>query len=221
VGVETAGFAGLTTEEAARVIREAGLQVCSAHTALPVGGRQNEVLDTARALGCTRIVSGLGERDYSDLDSLKRSCDRLNEALDVARRNGLTFGMHNHWWEYRHLPDGRRVDQVMLEHLDGGLLFEVDVYWVKTAGVDPVEVVQSLGRRAPLLHIKDGPAEIGQPMTAVGAGTLDVPAIIEAGQPHTEWLIVELDAHAGDMFTAVAQSYEYLVKRGLARGKQR
>ena len=54
---------------------------------------------------------------------------------------------------------------------------------------------------------------------AVGKGVIDVPAIVKAGEGHTEWLIVGLDQCATDMLTAVARSCEYLVRRGLACGK--
>jgi hypothetical protein len=56
-------------------------------------------------------------------------------------------------------------------------------------------------------------------MTAVGDGVVDVPAIVQAGKPATEWLIVELDRCATDMMAAVARSYSYLVVEGLARGR--
>ena len=47
---------------------------------------------------------------------------------------------------------------------------------------------------------------------------MDFPAIMEASMGTAEWLIVELDRCATDMMEAVAQSYDYLVGQGLARG---
>jgi sugar phosphate isomerase/epimerase len=79
--------------------------------------------------------------------------------------------------------------------------------------------VGRLGKRAPLLHIKDGPCVRGEPMVAVGDGTMDFSRIVEAGAGSTEWMIVELDACATDMVEAVEKSYHYLVRNGLAHGK--
>jgi sugar phosphate isomerase/epimerase len=221
VGVETAGFPkGTTASMARRLFDDLGLTVCSAHTPLPLGDRKNEALDLAAQLGCRRIVSGLGPEDFTTPDVIRHSCDRLNQANVIARENGLTFLMHNHGWEYQRLPDGRRVDEVMLTHLDSTLLFELDIYWVQTGGADPMEVVRALGSRALLLHVKDGPAVVGLPMTAVGEGTLDVPSILRASEGSAEWLIVELDACATDMLEAVEKSYRYLISRGLARGNK-
>jgi sugar phosphate isomerase/epimerase len=39
------------------------------------------------------------------------------------------------------------------------IFFEIDTYWVKVAGQNPPEIVKKFGKRAPLLHIKDGPAK--------------------------------------------------------------
>jgi hypothetical protein len=56
-------------------------------------------------------------------------------------------------------------------------------------------------------------------MLPLGAGVMDIPAIVAAGAGSTEWLIVELDASEMDMLAAVAESYRYLIERGLARGR--
>ena len=153
------------------------------------------------------------------MDLIKKTCDLFNEASAVAVSAGLTFGVHNHWWEYQQV-EGRWVYQVMLELLDPAIFFELDTYWIKTAGSDPAQVVKEFGKRAPMLHIKDGPCAKGQPMTAVGDGVMDFPSIVKAGAGITEWMVVEIDAVAGDMMQAVEKSYKYLVGAGLARGNK-
>ena len=57
-------------------------------------------------------------------------------------------------------------------------------------------------------------------MTAVGAGALDIPAIVATSRGTAEWLIVELDACATDMLTAVKASYQYLTEHELAKGRE-
>ena len=219
VGVEPAGFPGTTPAAAGELFRKLGLAVPSAHTKLPLGDDKSEVLETMAAIGCTRIVSGKGAEDFKTLDSIRRVCDLFNEASAVAQANGLAVGYHNHWWEFEAV-EGHMPYQVMLEHLDPSVFLQVDTYWVRTAGHDPVSVLKELGARAPLLHIKDGPAVQGQPMVAAGEGVMDFPAIIKASEATTEWLIVELDQCATDMMAAVEKSYTYLVGEGLARGKR-
>ena len=220
VGVEPIfDLPGTTITEAAKLFRELGLEVPGAHTPLPVGEVANRVLDYMAAMGCQRIVSGKGPDSFETMHLIKQTCGLFNEAQAVAAENGMEFGIHNHWWEFLQV-DGRYVYRVMLEHLEPGVFFELDTYWIKTAGVDPAKVVKEFGPRAPLLHIKDGPAVRDEPHVAVGDGVLDFPSIVQAGEDAAEWLIVELDHCATDMMVAVERSYQYLVEGGLARGNK-
>lgn len=210
-GVETAGFPNTTPAAAAQHFQSLGLVVAGMHSPLPLGDRQNEVLETADALGCRRLVLGSTPREeVSTFAGVQRLCDRLNEASLVAASRGLTLGVHNHWWEFERTSEGPYVYEILRQRLDPAIFFELDTYWIKTAGGDPVSIVAGFGSRAPLLHLKDGPAVRDEPMVALGDGILDFPAIIQAGRPHTEWLIVELDHCATDMLTAVERSFHYL-----------
>jgi sugar phosphate isomerase/epimerase len=211
-GVETAGFPGTTPEAAARLFQDLGLRVCSAHTPLPLGDRQGEVLDMMAALGCQRMICAyLSPDEYRSLEQIRHNCDMLNEANAVAVANGLSFGLHNHWWEFEPV-EGQYPYHLWLEHLDPAVFFEIDTYWVQTAGLDPAAVLKEFGERAPLLHIKDGPAVKEEPMTAVGEGVMDFPGILRAAGNHPEWLIVELDRCATDMLEAVTKSYRALAE---------
>jgi len=221
VGVEPIfNLPGATTVEAARLFRKLGLEVPSAHVPLPLGEDRRRVLDFMATLGCKRIISaGVGPERYATVDLIKQTCDLFNEAHAVAVENGMRFGIHNHWLEFQRV-EGRYIYQVMLEHLDPAIFFEIDVYWVRVAGFDPAKVVRELGPRVPLLHIKDGPAVRDEPQVAVGDGVLDIPSIVGAAKGTAEWLVVELDECATDMMEAVERSYEYLVREGLAHGNE-
>jgi sugar phosphate isomerase/epimerase len=220
IGVEPAGLYGGKVEDGARLFNDLGLTVCSAHMPLPLGAKKTEVLETMAALNCKRMVIGGTPRDLKTLDQVKQAADSFNEASAVAVENGLTFGIHNHWWEFGRVEDGRTAFEVLREYLAPAVLFEVDVYWVKTGGVDPAVLVKELGQRAPLLHLKDGPCLIDQPMVALGDGIVDLPGVVKAGEGSAEWLIVELDQCATDMLEAVKKSYRYLIEKGLAHGNK-
>jgi sugar phosphate isomerase/epimerase len=219
VGVETAGFpAGQTPAAAKRLFDDLGLTVCGAHSDLPLGDRRTRVLEDLAALGCQRLVCPWQPPDsfHSPAD-IQRVCALLNEAHTVARAHGLRLGYHNHWWEFESLA-GNTAHALMRSHLAPEVFFELDLYWIKVAGLDPASVLREVGPRAPLLHIKDGPAVKEAPMTAVGTGVLDYPAHLAASS--AEWLIVELDHCATEMLTAVEQSYHYLIDKGLAHGNR-
>ena len=220
LGVETAGVFGDSPAAAAKLFTELGLKVSSAHSPLPLGEKQQEVVDTLGALNCPRLVLPWQSPElFKSIDGIQRVCDALNEAVPIAKANGFSVGYHNHWFEYE-LLNNRVAADIMLEQLDPSIFLEVDVYWVQTAGQPPAEAVRRLGARAPLLHIKDGPCQLEVPMTAVGEGVMDIPGVIAASASSAEWLIVELDRCATDMLAAVRKSYDYLTGKGLARGTQ-
>jgi len=219
-GVETANLFGDSPAAAAKLFDKLDLTVTSAHGALPLGDKKQEVIDTMSALQCKRLVLPWQPPEmYTSFDGIRRVCDLLNEGAAVARANGFQVGYHNHWFEYQ-LWENRVPAEVLLECLDPDVFLEVDVYWVQTGGQNPVEVVRRLGSRAPLLHVKDGPCQIEAPMTALGEGVVDIPGVVAAGAGSTDWLIVELDRCATDMLEAVRKSYRYLIEKGLGRGNK-
>src|SRR5687767_2854293 len=229
--VETAFWPkGMSVIQAGNYLRAAGLAVISAHVELPIGDQKAVFIETAKALGCKKMIwHGWPEdKRYSTLDGTKELAGIYNEAGRFAKSNGLEFGIHNHWWEFRNKVDGRYVYEVLLESLDKDIFFEIDTYWVKVAGHDPATIIKKFGSRAPLLHIKDGPAKWDKnlaednpdPMVAVGKGTQDFPGIVKAANGNTEWMIVEMDKTATDVFEAIRESYDYLVKNNLGRGRK-
>jgi sugar phosphate isomerase/epimerase len=225
--VETAFWPdGITVQQAATHLRDAGLSVSSSHIEIPLGDKKKIFLETAAAYNCKRMIwHGWPEdKRYSSVDGTKELISIYNDAAAFAKANGLQFGLHNHWWEYRNKVGGRFVYELLLENLDKDIFFEIDTYWVKVAGQDPAEIVKKFGSRAQLLHIKDGPArwddnlpkDVPEPMTAVGKGTQNFPAIVKAADGNTEWMVVEMDKTAGDVFVALKESFDYLIGNKLA-----
>jgi len=226
--VETAFWPdNVSLQMAANYLQKAGLTVSSAHIEIPIGDKKQLMLDTAAAYNCKKMIwHGWPEdKRYSSLEGTMELISIYNDASRFARSHGLEFGLHNHWWEYRNKVGGRYVYEVLLENLDKEIFFEVDTYWVKVAGQDPVAIVKKLGERAPLLHIKDGPAKWNDslpkdnpdPMTSVGKGTQNFPAIVKAADGNTEWMVVEMDKTSGDVYVALKESYDYLVSHQMVK----
>jgi sugar phosphate isomerase/epimerase len=225
--VETAFWPeNISTRQAAKYLKDAGLNVSSCHIELPVGdNKKSAMLEVAESFNCKKMIwHGWPEdKRYSSLDGTKELIGIYNEANHFAKSHGLQFGLHNHWWEYRNKVGDRYVYQWLLESVDPDIFFEIDTYWVKVAGQDPAKIVAEFGKRARLLHIKDGPAKWNDelpkdnpdPMVAVGKGVQNFPAIVKAANGNTEWMVIEMDKTATDVYAAIRDSYEYLKKNGL------
>lgn len=221
VGVETAFFPeGFTAATAAHIIKANGLQIMAAHCELPLGDDQQRVLEMMATFGCELCVWHGWPRhdDYGSVDGVKRLAARYNQANAVAQAHGLRLGIHNHWWEFEPVGDSYPY-RILQAEMDASIFFEVDTYWVRTAGLDPAAVLRELGSRAPLLHIKDGPATPDGDMVAAGTGVMDLAAVFAAASS-PQWAVVELDRCATDMLTAVSQSYTTLTQNGWAYGKR-
>ncbi|MFQ6131172.1 MAG: sugar phosphate isomerase/epimerase family protein [Armatimonadota bacterium] len=218
-GVEFAGLHGMAPSEVKALVNDLGLEVASSHVALLTAENAEEVIEQERTLGNRRLVTSMGQNQLQTLDDCKRAAASLQQAADMAKQAGMEFGYHNHWWEF--LPvEGQLPHEILMSEAPDAFA-QLDVYWVAYGKADPVQVVRRYKDRAPLLHMKDGTLEEGAPHTAVGAGALDMPAIVGAtDESVTDWLIVELDHCATDMFQAVVDSYTYLTENGLAEGSK-
>jgi sugar phosphate isomerase/epimerase len=219
-GVEPAGFHELTPREFKLAVEDAGMAVSGAHVQLPEGSDANAVLDAQEEIGNrSLVVAFMPPARFADAGAIQKTADELNQANERVRARGMSLGYHNHYWEFENQVEGETAHAHLFRMLDPTVFAEVDTYWAQVGGADAAQVVAELGPRARLLHVKDGPADDPKaPMTAVGAGAMDVPAILCANDA-VEWHVVELDRCATDMFEAVEGSYRYLVENSLSRGR--
>lgn len=222
VGVEIAGFHGMSTHEFSSALANAGLQVASGHIGDLSSDPFTASLDELQEVGCTTVVGAfLPPASFADLDAIQRSADVLNAANARASARRIRFGYHNHWWEFETLIDGRSAWSHLVELLDPGVFIELDMYWATVGGADPVSVVGELGDRLRILHVKDGPADDPKnAMVAVGSGSVDVRGVLSAAGSRAHWHVVELDRCDTDMFDALADSYTFLTTNGLSSGRR-
>jgi len=222
-GVEYAGLQDLAAADVAKRVADLGMVSASAHMAVPAADNVSQIVDDAKALGVGYVVSGGGPSDFQTADTIKALADRFEAGAQLLAPHGIRLGYHNHWWEFDHQVDGRCPHDLLMSMAPGPFA-QVDTYWALFGGDDPVEVIRRNAGRVDLLHIKDGTLEKtddgrpATPHTAVGAGKMNIPAIVEAAGEDTEWLIVELDECATDMTQAVRDSCAYLAQAGLGFG---
>ncbi len=218
-GVETAGLHGMSAPDVKKILDGLGMEVAACHVPMPTKDNISSLVDDAQALATTKIVSGRGSDSFKTEQAARDTAALCEEAAALAAENGLQLGYHNHWWEFERDFGGSTPYDIFMAEAPN-VFCEIDVYWVAHGGADPVALVQKLKNRTPLLHIKDGPLEENCIHTAVGAGVLDISAIIGAADPTvTDWLIVELDNCATDMAEAARESARYLLDSGLAAGR--
>ncbi len=188
--VEAAGFYGVPVPEFRRNLRQAGLQCPGMHGG-PVERFQNhfdQILAEARALEVRYVLcSWVDWSGYHTHDDVKRLAAAFNQFGKKFSQAGLHFGFHNHDGEFR-MVAGRPLFDTLVENTDPALVqFEMDVFWVRHGGQDPVAYMRKYPKRFSMLHLKDmrpgTPIGVGTTATdedtvPLGRGNLDIAAIL-------------------------------------------
>jgi sugar phosphate isomerase/epimerase len=166
------------------------------------------------------VIPYLMGEDRRSLDDYKRHADKMNEGGRRCKDAGLQLAYHHHAFEFVKYGAETGWD-VLLARLDKDLVaFEVDVFWLAAAGLDPAATIKQLGSRVKLVHLKDraaGPPELDESKVAktafkeVGSGSLDFPAILRACQDvGVQHYFVEQDQVPADPLASLKQSVTYL-----------
>jgi sugar phosphate isomerase/epimerase len=160
--------------------------------------------------------------EFDSPDAISKGLRRVNEAAELAAGRGMTIAYHNHFAEFSQHFDGVQAYDLLRAQLDDRVVFELDAYWAQMGGADAAEVLQRLGERVRLVHIKDGPAVSYEDdiMVPIGEGRIDWTRTLTAPSG-LRWHIVELERLNVETFEALRRSYAYLVGGGLSLGAVR
>ena len=134
----------------------------------------------------------------------------------ACHEKGFEFAYHNHSFEFQKF-DGKTGMDILFDNCPPHLVrAEVDVYWVKHGGEDPVTRIDKLGSRVISLHLKDMAAGPDQEFAPVGTGLLDFKAILDAAAIlGVKYGAVEQDnCYEQSPLEAVRISYQNLQKLG-------
>ena len=182
------GFGGLFEDpDGVKAALEAnGLAMTSCHMGFDlVEENPARGLEIAKALGIKKVFVPFVMPDDrpTDEDGWQAFGKRVAEAGKPFRDAGLTFGWHNHDFEFAALPSGKMPMELMAE---ADIDLELDLGWVGRAGLDPVAWINHFGSRIKAVHVKDiapqGQNTDEDGWADVGHGTMDWAAIHAALQ---------------------------------------
>jgi sugar phosphate isomerase/epimerase len=229
IGYKEVELAGSEVDKLVPLAKESGLTPVSTHIdgALVLKDTPQETLDKTfdgiASLGLKYALMAYvpPEQRGKEAGDYKKFGDRMNQVAQSAKRAGLAFGYHNHAFEFGKLADGTRPLDTILESFDPALVrFEIDVFWVSVTGNDPVALIQKLGKRVMMVHLKDKaegtPVQFNENVAhtafkEVGAGTVDIPGVLKAARATgVEHYFVEQDYTPGDPLESLKKSYGYL-----------
>lgn len=163
--VETAGLAGHSAAEFRAMLDDAGLVCPSAHLALEAAD-PGPLFAQAHVLGCTYATSSIlrgitltatvqARGGRLTREDFLRTAQRMNQIGDTARRAGLQYAYHNHYFEFQRVGGERGYDILLAETDPRLVAFEIDCGWMEVGGASPVEYMRRHPNRIRMLHIKD------------------------------------------------------------------
>jgi sugar phosphate isomerase/epimerase len=178
------------------------------------------ILEKAGKTGLTHLVIPyLAEPNRKTLDDYRKVAAHANKAAVLAKKAGIQLSYHNHAFEFEPKEGGKTGFEIFASEFGPDMQFELDVFWVKVGGVDPVELLRKLSGRVSQVHLKDLKAGLNLPafgsvpadaFQELGDGIIPMEPILAAskaaGAKHCH---VEQD-QSPDALASIRQSMDYL-----------
>ncbi|MEO7099622.1 MAG: sugar phosphate isomerase/epimerase [Luteolibacter sp.] len=183
----------------------------------------SKILDKAKGIGFSNLVIPyLQDGNRKTLDDFKKIAENANKAAAMAKKMGIQLAYHNHNFEFAPKEGGKTGYDIFIEEFSPDMQFEIDVFWVKAAGLDPAALIKKLSGRVSQLHLKDLKEGIATPsyvtslppeaFKELGNGIIPMePIIVAAKAAGVKHCHVEQD-QSPDALASVKQSIAYLRK---------
>lgn len=151
------------------------------------------VIAEAKAFGAKYVVCFWIPHDNNvfTIDDAKKAVEVFNTAGKTLSENGLSLCYHAHGFEFGPYEGGTLFDYMAKNMNPKYANFEMDVFWVKHPGQDPVALLNKYKGRFPLMHLKDrkpgtpgnqeGHADV-ETNVVLGQGDVGIAAIMKAAK---------------------------------------
>ncbi len=156
--IEGGGTYGLSFQEYIKLLAQNGLSMVSYGSDFDrLATNPQFVADEARSFGAKYVMCAWIPHTGNDftLADAKKAIMVFNEAGKTLAKSGLSLCYHPHGYEFRPYENGTLFDY-MVANMDPRFVnFEMDVFWVKHPGQDPVALLKKYPNRFLLMHLKD------------------------------------------------------------------
>ena len=211
--VQVSGTHGYTPQQIGGFLREHQLQTAGMHISLAeLTDDMAGVIAQARIYNTRDIVVPYLPSEYQNALGYQMFKSHMNVLAKKLSAVGYRLSYHNHAFEFATTINDMDALAFLLHPTpDNALLAEIDVYWVKKGGQDPLSYISAYANRMPIIHLKDMADDAEQSFAALGTGTIDFLPILRWGEANgVEWYAVEQDTCPGDPLEALNTSLTHL-----------
>jgi len=188
-------FWGMTAAEFKKYMDDLGMKIISSHCNIDKDFEKKAA--DAASIGMKYLICPYkGPR--KSIDDFKKIAEDFNAKGDICKKNGIRFAYHNHDYSFVTV-DGQIPQDVMLANTNPDTVdFEMDIYWVVTAGADPVAYAEKYKNRFRLCHVKDRIKNTTEKDASctLGTGSIDYPPMLKKLKSNgMEYFIVEQERY--------------------------
>ena len=189
--IEGGGTYGLPLEDFKKLLTQNGLtMIATGADFQQLSDNPQAAADNAKAFGAKYVVCYWIPHDGDNftITEITKAIDVFNKAGKVMFDNGLSLCYHPHGFEMRPYENGILFDQLVKNTDPRYFNFEMDVYWIKQSGQDPVALLKKYPKRFLLLHLKDrkngtegnmnGKGDI-ESNVVLGSGDVEIAAVMK------------------------------------------
>jgi sugar phosphate isomerase/epimerase len=228
-------FYGYSAKEFKKLLADTGLQMPSGHTVMVAEDWDNTkndftdkwkyTIEDAAEVGQRYVISPwLDEKLRTDMDALKRFMTQFNKCGELCKANGLTFGYHNHNFEFKTKIGDVDLYDYILANTDATLVAQqIDIGNMLGAGGVASDLLKKYPGRFELMHVKDeiksatGQGMDGYDSTILAQGVMPVKEIVKEARKigGTSQFIIEQESYQGkDPFDCVKIDLQIMKKWG-------
>jgi sugar phosphate isomerase/epimerase len=180
-----------------------------------------KVVADAKGQGLSHLVIPyIQDKVRKDLDGYKEVAGKFNKAAEISKEAGVQLSYHNHSFEFEPMAEGKTGFDVFIEEFSPDMMFEIDVFWVKLGGIEPVKLMEKLKGRVSQLHLKDLKEGVEMPRYSspdkdafkeIGNGIIPFESILAcAGATGVKYCHVEQD-HSPHPLESIRESMKTLI----------
>ncbi|MDB5130528.1 MAG: sugar phosphate isomerase/epimerase [Mucilaginibacter sp.] len=228
-------FYGYTAKEFKKVLADLSLQMPSGHTVMTAHDwdtakgdftdKWKYTIEDAAEVGQRYVISPwLDESLRTDMNGLKRFMEQFNKCGELCKSHGMTFGYHNHNFEFSTMVGDNNLYDFILKNTDPHLVAQqMDIGNMLGAGGIALDLLKKYPGRFELMHVKDeiksttGHGMDGYDSTILGQGVMPVKEIVKAARKigGTSQFIIEQESYQGkDPFDCVKIDLQMMKKWG-------
>jgi sugar phosphate isomerase/epimerase len=156
--IEGGGTYGLPVDEYKKLLKQNNLElVCYGAGFEDLANNPKSVLDNAKTFGSKYVMCAWipHQEGQFTIDDVKKAIDVFTSAGKLLTENGIKLCYHPHGYEFGSYEGGTLFDYMVRNTDPKYVNYEMDVFWIKHPGQDPVELLRRYPNRFLLLHLKD------------------------------------------------------------------